>query len=70
MSTPNVRIARQIRTDQGAIIKTEVAGSWCVPPFPMDFIKRELTALQTEEPNAGWKLQARGTDSPWHDWKD
>lgn len=69
MSAPNVRIVRQVRTDQGALIKTEVAGSWFSPPMSVDWIKKELKAFQTEEPQAGWKLQAHGTENGWHDWE-
>ena len=69
---PNIRIARKVRTAQGAIIKTEVAGSWIVRPeeYPkspkMDYIRRELAAIQSEEPNLGWTLETKGTETLWH----
>lgn len=70
--TPNIRIARKVRTSQGVIIKTEVAGSWIVRPeeYPkspkMDYIRRELSAILEEEPNLGWTLETKGDETLWH----
>lgn len=35
----------------------------------MRFIK-ELRELIKEQPSAGWKVQARGELTQWHDWQD
>ena len=66
MNQPNVRITRKIRTEQGAIIRTEVGGSWFSPPISLDYIKRQLADFQSEEPQAGWTLEYQGTERNWH----
>lgn len=68
----NVRIARKIRSEQGVILRVEDAGGWIVNPeeFPnspkMTYIRKTLKEFQEEEPNAGWDIECRGTESGWH----
>ena len=66
MNSPirNVRIAR--RRFNGT---PEVLGEFYVPPFPLDHIKQELAYAQAQEPEAGWRLETRGFDRDWHEWR-
>lgn len=67
-----MRIARQIRTAQGAIIRTEVGGEFYVRPeeYPnspkMDLVRRTLAGYLEEEPGLDWHLESRGTERSWH----
>jgi hypothetical protein len=69
----NVRIARKIRTEQSAIIKTEIGAEWIVLPSEWpnspkaDYIRNLLALCQSEEPDLGWVLEFRGTESNWHE---
>ena len=62
-----LRIARR---RQG--LKPEVLGEWIVRPdeYPespkVAYIQRCLAEAQTEEPDAGWTLETRGTEVSWH----
>ncbi len=66
----NVRIARRIRTAQGALIRVEVGGGWIVSEGdPLGLIPRaesDLIEFQSEEPDAGWQLEFRGSERDWH----
>ena len=70
--TPNIRLARQIRTPEGAIIRTEVGGAWIIPPDSPDFRKRldyvklQLQFARDEEPELDWHIETCGTERPWH----
>ena len=72
MTQTTVRIARKVRTEQGAIIKTEVLGEWFVSPdqYPrsdrMSYIRKTLAEARQEEPNLGWTLESRGSHFSWH----
>ena len=69
----NIRIARKIKTTEGALIRTEVLGGWIVgakewPKSPKAVeIRRILNVVKTEEPKAGWTLEFRGTERSWHE---
>lgn len=69
MRQTNARIVRRVRTAQGVIIKTEIGGEYFSPPFTEAYLRKELAGYQAEEPNAGWALETRGTESNWHEWK-
>jgi hypothetical protein len=72
MTMTTMRIVRQIRTEQGAIIRTEVGGEFYVRPedYPtspiMDRVRSTLAAYQEEEPGRDWHLESRGTERSWH----
>jgi hypothetical protein len=66
----NVRIARRIRTIEGALIRVEVLGEFFHPPMPLDYIRRQLALAQAEEPHAGWTLETRGTERGWRPWEE
>jgi hypothetical protein len=72
MYQTTIRVARPIRTNAGALIKMEVAGEWFVrtEEWPKsgkaDQVRRVLADCQSEEPNVGWCLQSRGTETSWH----
>jgi len=72
MTHTTIRIARPIRTSQGALIRTEVLGEWFVRPeeWPnsgkMPYIRQQLVNAQAEEPGLDWHLETRGTDVSWH----
>lgn len=73
MIQPNVRIARKIRTEQGAVIRVELLGSWFVRPESarlMSIIREQLAGAREMEPEAEWTLQARGEQRDWHDWPE
>ena len=42
-------------------------GKWQID---RDRIVRELRDLITEEPHLGWKVEARGEFTQWHDWQE
>jgi len=48
-----------------------VGGEWFVEPgneAKMARIRRDFEEARAEEPDAGWRLQTRGTEAGWHDW--
>jgi len=65
----NVRIRSYADFSLGAI-----EASWTVRPSQaserMPQIWAELEALQRCEPSRDWRLEVRGEDSDWHEWKD
>ena len=44
----------------------ENGGEWYASTIT-DYHRRVLAEHQTEEPNAGWKLETRGLYRPWHE---
>ena len=62
-----LRIARR---RQG--LKPEVLDEWIVRPdessdsSKLVYIRSQLRLAQAEEPDAGWKLETRGTEVSWH----
>ena len=65
---PNVRIRSYSPTSYGA-----VDASWHVRPSEsmdrMPRLWRELEELQRCEPSRDWRMEVRGTDSDWHEWR-
>lgn len=50
----------------------ENGGEWFCEPDNADrlaYVQKELLAMQQAEPNHGWKLECRGQQSQWHDYK-
>lgn len=74
MTQTNVRVARPIRTAQGALIRTEVLGEMFCNPHTeqgnrnLAKLRSDLEYAQAEEPEAGWRLEARGIMTNWHPW--
>jgi hypothetical protein len=38
----------------------------CTKPEKLDYWKKLLAEYQQEEPNSGWRLETRGTQTTWH----
>lgn len=61
--TPNVRIVN----DMG-----EVASTFYADPEDVSrvaYVKKEFSEIVGLEPDAGWRLETRGTIAGWHRWQ-
>lgn len=65
---PNVCIMRNILSSTGSLIRKEMFGGWFVyegGPWQMDKIEAEFAKVIAEEPDMGWKIFTKGTNSEW-----